>query len=158
MIDKVKNVFISHHGKDDEYVQKLKSNLRKKGYILKNSSVDSTRPNRMTSEKAIKRLLRMRIHWAGTFICLVGDKTHTRDYVNWEVKKANEKGKPIIGIFKHGTSMDTPLPSNLEKYHDGLVGWKMDNIIEAIENGYADSEKPDGSTRQPQYTISTVTC
>lgn len=157
-MNKTKNVFISHHGKDDAYVQKLKANLAKRGYTLKNSSIDSTKPNRMTSEKAIKRLLRMRIHWAGTFICLVGNKTHTRDYVNWEVDQANKKGKPIIGIFKHGTSMDTPLPKNLEKYHDGLVGWKMDNIIEAIENGHFDSQNPDGTSRKKSFKREAVSC
>lgn len=158
MKHKMKNVFISHHGKDDEYVQRLKVKLKERGYILKNSSVDSTKPNRMTNEESIKRLLRLRIQWAGTFICLVGDKTHTRDFVNWEIDQANEKGKPIIGIYKHGTSMDTPLPSNLEKYHDGLVGWKMDNIIKAIENGSADSQTPNSGSRSPLYSRSTVSC
>jgi len=154
----MKNVFISHHGKDDEYVQKLKSKLKERGYILKNSSVDSTKPNRMTNEQSIKRLLRLRIQWAGTFICLVGDKTYTRDFVNWEINQANEKGKPIIGIYKHGTRMDTPIPSNLEKYHDGLVGWKMENIINAIENGCADSQTPDGQSRGASFKRETVKC
>lgn len=155
-MNKQKNVFISHHGKDDKYVQQLKARLKAKGYHLKNSSVDSTKPNRLVSERAIRRLLRMRIHWAGTFICLVGEKTHTRAWVDWEIKKAHEKGKPIVGIFKHGCAKDTPLPSNLEKYHSGLVGWNMDKIIDTVENGHNEPENPDGTPRNASFKKSRV--
>ncbi len=157
-MNKQKNVFISHHGKDDEYVQQLKAKLKEKGYTLKNSSVDSTKPNQLKNKELIKRLLRMRIHWAGTFICLVGEKTHTRKWVDWEIKKAHEKGKPIIGIYKHGCGKDTPMPENLQKYNDGMVNWRMDSIIDAIEKGHSESVQPDGSQKSPSYTRSTVDC
>lgn len=157
-MNKQKNVFISHHGKDDKYVQQLKAKLKEKGYTLKNSSVDSTKPNQLKNKELIRRLLRLRIHWAGTFICLVGNKTYTRKWVDWEIKKAHEKGKPIIGIYKHGCGKDTPIPSNLQKYNDGMVNWRMDSIIDAIEKGHSENVNPDGSQKSPSYKRSTVDC
>ena len=44
-MEKTKNVFISHYSKDEKNIDKLKNLLSKKGYTIKNSSVDSSRPN-----------------------------------------------------------------------------------------------------------------
>ena len=75
------NVFISHYGKDDEHVHSLKDRLRSQGYDVRNFSVDSTnhKDGRKPSDAVIERLLRMRISWSSTFICLIGPKTYTRD-------------------------------------------------------------------------------
>ena len=66
----IKNVFISHYGKDDEQIGKLKSLMGDRGYQLRNSSIDSTKPNQASNEHYIKSLLRDRIRWAGTTIVL----------------------------------------------------------------------------------------
>jgi len=135
MINKSKNVFISHYGKDDEYVQKLKARLVAKGYNIKNSSIDSTKSNNATNPDYIRRLLRLRIHWAGTFICLIGPRTHTRQWVNWEIKKAQEKGKKIVGVFTPDAPMDCRIPSNLQsKFGHNLTRWRnLDSITKALE-------------------------
>jgi len=39
MSSKEKNVFISHYGKDDEHIGKLKDLLGKKGYTLKKAQL-----------------------------------------------------------------------------------------------------------------------
>lgn len=132
-MNKQKNVFISHHSKDDKHIQKLKDRLSAKGYTLKNSSIDSTKPNRLKNEEAIRRLLRLRIHWAGTFICLIGPETHTRQWVDWEIKKAHEKGKNIIGVFVHGVKENSKVPENLKRYGHGLTTINSDKIIDALE-------------------------
>jgi hypothetical protein len=75
MADKEKNVFISHYNKDDEHITNLKNLLQKKGYTIKNSSIDSTKPNQAKNPEYIKSLLRSRISWAGTTIVLVGPDT-----------------------------------------------------------------------------------
>lgn len=142
---KEKNVFISHYGKDDEHIGKLKDLLSKKGYTIKNSSIDSTKPNRATNPEYIRRLLRLRIHWAGTFICLIGDKTHTREWVNWEIEQAAMKGKRIVGVYINGAS-EAEVPESFNLYGNALVGWTGDKIIEAIE-GKNNFEAPDGSPR-----------
>jgi hypothetical protein len=64
--DKQKNVFISHYNKNDEHIQKLKNLLSTNNLQIKNSSIDSTKPNKASNEDYIKQLLRDRIKWAGT--------------------------------------------------------------------------------------------
>ncbi|MHA4810207.1 TIR domain-containing protein [Flavitalea flava] len=154
---KEKNVFISHYNKDDEHIQNLKDLLAKKGYTLKNGSIDSTKPNRVVSAEAIKRLLRLRINWAGTFICLIGKDTHTRPWVNWEIEQAKIKGKFIIGVKVFGEG-DATVPESFEKYGDCLTGWNSDKIIDALEGndiGWSDSNS---ATNASSYSVITVSC
>lgn len=156
-MDKTKNVFISHHHADDEHVQKLKDLLSKKGYTLKNSSVDSSKPNRLVSDEAIKRLLRMRIQWAGTFICLIGHETHTRDWVDWEIDQAYKKGKKIVGVFLNGAG-EADVPEQFKLRGDALVGWTSEKIIEAIEGEPENWENPDGSPMSISWNKNTSNC
>lgn len=156
-MDKTKNVFISHYHADDEHVQKFKELMAGKGYNIKNSSIDSTKPNRIISDEAIRRLLRLRISWAGVFICLIGNNTHTRDWVNWEIEEAQKKGKRIVGVFINGAS-DADIPENFKLYGDALVGWTGDKIIEAIEGELNNWENADGTKYESPYVTSRGDC
>lgn len=149
-MEKIKNVFISHHSKDEKNIEKLKSLLEKKGYQIKNSSIDSSKPNFAKNEEYVKRLLRMRIHWAGTFICLIGKETHERKWVDWEIEQANKKGKRIVGVYIKGAE-EADVPQNFQKYGNALVAWESDKIIGAIEGQLNNWERPDGSERDPDF-------
>ena len=71
-MDSTHHVFVSHYNGDDEHIQRLKDLVGRKGYMLKNGSIDSTKPNWANNEEYIKRLLRLRSQWASPFICLLG--------------------------------------------------------------------------------------
>lgn len=145
MSKKIKNVFISHHGKDDEYVDKFKKLLDKSGYSIRNSSIDSTKPNEAMSEEYIKSILRQRIEWASVTVVLIGHETAERDWVNWEVEFAEKKDKRIIGVYLPGAT-DADLPENLDAYADSILGWQSGGIIDAIEADIDPRfEKPDGT-------------
>lgn len=159
-MDKTKNVFISHHSKDEENIGKLKNLLGKQGYQIKNSSVDSTKPNQAQNTEYIRRLLRMRIQWAGTFICLVGSDTHNRDWVNWEIEQAHKKNKRIVGVYIRGDK-GADIPDNLDRYGHSLVTWQSDKIADAIEGKLKGEENwcdPDGSPREPVHEMSSTIC
>ncbi|MGF1670686.1 MAG: TIR domain-containing protein [Balneolaceae bacterium] len=159
-MDKTKNVFISHHSKDEEHIGKLKDLLTRQGYQIKNSSIDSTKPNQANNEEYIKRLLRLRIQWAGTFICLVGSETHNRDWVNWEIEQAHKKDKRIVGVYIRGAK-GTDVPENLNKYGHSLVTWQSDKIADAIEGGLEGKDNwcdPEGNPRESVYEIIRTTC
>ena len=158
-----KNVFISHYSKDDEHVQRLKSRLLDQGFKLKNSSIDSTkrnRQNRIINGEAIKRLLRLRIRWAGTFICLIGKETHTRPWVDFEIEQAHKVGKKIIGVYTHGAKTDAPLPANFIKYGGERFGWNStEKIIDSIANNTPyEWESPNGTVSYPTHSLQTVKC
>lgn len=146
-----KNVFISHHHKDDAHVDKLTDLLRTKGFEIRNSSIRAKPGNQerldkgLIKEATIRRLLRMKMSWAGSVIVLVGKETHSRPWVNWEVEEAHRLGKNIVGVYEHGLKDKVDLPPALEKYITSqVVGWDSGAIIAAIE-GEPAFQNPDGT-------------
>lgn len=157
MVGKEKNVFISHYNKDDEHIANLKYLLQKKGFTIKNSSIDSTKPNQAKNPEYIKSLLRSRIDWAGTTIVLIGPETHTREWVNYEIDRSAESGNRIVGVYIQGAT-DSEIPSSFDKYGDALVGWNSDHIIDAIEGTCNNFENPDGTPREGPWPSSRGNC
>lgn len=155
---KNKNVFISHYGKDDESVQALKKMLGEKGYTLRNSSIDSTKPNDAENPEYIKGLLRDGISWAGATIVLIGPQTHTRKWVNWEIEQSVKQGKPIIGVFIQGAK-DSDIPEAFQKFGDALVGWNSGKIIDAINGKCNDFDNIEGNGPwHSKYSIGRSNC
>lgn len=155
-----RNIFISHYGKDDEHLQSLKDRLKQNGFNVRNFSVDSTnhKDGRKPSDAVIERLLRMRISWSSTFICLIGPKTHTRDWVNDEIKWAHAQGKRIIGIYTYG-NMDANLPDAFKEIEANAIGWNsIDKLGEIISGKNFPYENPDGSDAKPVYQITRIDC
>ena len=121
MADKIKNVFVSHHHKDDASVDGLSRMMAGKGYKFRNSSIRVKPENqerisqKMVSDNTIKRLLRMKMRWASQVIVVIGKETHKRDWVNWEIETAHKLGKPILGVYENGLKGNVEIPESLEK-------------------------------------------
>lgn len=148
---KTKNVFISHHHRDDEAVDGLTSLLANNGYNIRNSSIRAKPANQerlakgLVKDSTIKRLLRMKISWAGAVLVLVGKETHTRPWVDWEIREGNRQGKNIVGIYERGLKEKVELPLALQQYATSqVVGWDSASIINAI-NGKPTFQNQDGS-------------
>ncbi|HNP84195.1 MAG TPA: TIR domain-containing protein [Nitrospira sp.] len=162
MSDKIKNVFVSHHHKDDASVDGLTDMLSGKGYQLRNSSIRVKPENQQrldqnkVSDETIARLLRMKMRWASQVIVVIGKETHQRPWVNWEVKAAHQLGKPIIGVYENGLKDQVEIPTNLKKYATSIVGWRSDSVIEALE-GKSQFQNPDG-TPSPRTDGGNVVC
>ncbi|MDH7912075.1 TIR domain-containing protein [Winogradskyella sp. SYSU M77433] len=159
-MNKKYNVFISHHGKDDDKVQDLKRRLIDKGYSIRNYSVDSTKhtEKKRPSDRVIQRFLRRQVSWAGTFICMIGKRTFSRKWVNDEIRMAHQQGKKIVGIYTHGNK-DVQLPQAFKKYGGALLGWNSLNKLGAIMDGKDfPVENPQGQPRKPIYKMAKVRC
>lgn len=155
------NVFISHHGKDDEHVQRLKQRFRDKGYEVRNGSIDSTKhkDGRIPSDAVVGRLLRRGISWAGTFICLIGKETHTRKWVNYEIRQAHLQGKRIVGIYAHGCNNSVELPEAYKKYGAPPIGWNsLEKLGDIMQGKNFPAENPDSTISRPIYTIKPIAC
>jgi Icc-related predicted phosphoesterase len=158
---KAKNVFISHYGKEDEKVQRLKERFAEKGYNIRNYSVDSTKHTRKKrpSDELIKRFLRRQISWSSSLICMIGPKTHTRDWVNYEIKAAHRQGKKIVGIYTHGNNDSVQLPDAFKKYGGSIIGWNsIDKLMDIMNDKKFHVESASGSTRTPMYSVSDSNC
>lgn len=145
-----KNVFVSHHHKDDGLVDKMTRLLSRNGCEIRNSSIRAKPANQerldkgLVKDSTIRRLLRMKMSWAGTVIVLVGKETHARPWVNWEIKEAKRQGKNIIGVYENGLKDKVELPEALVKYGTSQIGWDSASIIDAI-NGSPAFQNPDGT-------------
>lgn len=160
---KRKNVFISHHHADDAEVTKMTELLNKNGCEIRNSSIRAKPANqrrldeKLVDDAVIRRLLRMKMSWAGTVVVLIGKETHKRDWVDWEIKEANRQNKRIVGVYERGGT-NADIPPALEKYGTSIEGWNAENIIAAIEGTKPDFQNPDGSSRAPTHAPVSVIC
>ena len=162
MSDKIKNVFVSHHHKDDGSVDDLSKMVSGKGYQFRNSSIRAKPENqerldkKKVSDSTIKRLLRMKMRWASQVIVVIGKETHTRDWVNWEIEAAHKLGKPVFGVYENGLKDKVEIPENLAKYGTSVVGWRAESVIGALE-GKSEFQFPDG-TPFPKSDGGHITC
>lgn len=158
----IKNVFVSHHHKDDSSVDGLSSMLSSKDYQLRNSSIRVKPENqarldqKQVSDLTIKRLLKAKMRWASQVIVVIGKETHSRDWVNWEIEAAHRLGKPIIGVYENGLKDKVKIPENLEKYATSIVGWRAESVISSL-NGESQFQEPDGSV-SPKIHGESFTC
>ena len=158
-----RHIFISHHHADDAEVDKLTSLLSRNGYHIRNSSIRAKPANQrrleqgLVSDETIRRLLRRKISWAGTVVVLIGKETHARPWVNWEIERANNQGKRIVGVYvRGGTEADKP-PA-LEKYASAIVGWNTESMMAAIDGTENSFQNPDGAPRQAVHARKSLTC
>jgi len=162
MKESVRNVFISHHSKDDKSIDSMTSNLARKGFNLRNSSIRLKDRNKsrvesdQVSERTIKRLLSMKMRWAGKIIVIIGKETHQRKWVNWEIETAIKQGKEIIGVYQDKLEGDIHIPTQLEDYANSIVSWDTESIISALD-GYPIFQRPDGKP-SPQLEGISLSC
>lgn len=158
-----RHLFISHHHRDDSLVDKFTRLLGGKGWDVRNSSIrakpanDERLKNGLVKDSVLKRLLRMKVSWASTVVVLIGEKTHSRPWVNWEIDQAHAQGKAIVGVFEQG-GKDSDIPKSLEKYASAIVGWNANSIQRAIDNGERFFESADGSVRKPVNGAARTSC
>ncbi|NOK33066.1 TIR domain-containing protein [Corallococcus exercitus] len=158
MNGEAKNLFISHAHQDDAALQGLCDLLRRNGYNIRNSSIDSTKPNEATSEEYIKyKILKPRIDWAGTMLVLISPVTHTRPWVDWEIECAQRQGKRIVGVYVQG-GQESNLPASFQMYGDALVGWQADRVMAALEGSLNTLFQSDNKTEFPERDIDRFTC
>lgn len=158
-----RHVFISHHHADDAEVTKLTDLLSRSGHEIRNSSIRAKPANQqrldrgLVKDETIRRLLRMKISWAGAVVVLIGKETHSRPWVNWEIEQAHKQGKRIVGVYARGAT-EADKPAALEKYSSCIVGWNTDSIIAAIDGKENPFQNPDGTPRLPTHSRQPLTC
>lgn len=159
------NVFISHYSGDVERLRNLKDRLRASGCNVRNSSAEEDkeggliRNGKRVDDKTIARYLRKRINWAKTFIVIIGEQTHKRPWVNYEIKKAAEMGKQIVGIYDHGCKDKVKLPEAYKRYGGSPIGWNsLDKLSSIIKGELSVPEAPDGTPAEPIYNIIHIKC
>ncbi|MCX2683396.1 TIR domain-containing protein [Campylobacter sp. MIT 21-1685] len=96
----MKKVFFSfHYDLDNWRVQQI----RNMG-VVENEKIcnpNDWEQTRKKDEQNIKNWIDKQMKDCDCVIVLIGERTHTRKWVEYEVKRAKELGIPIFGIFIH---------------------------------------------------------
>ncbi len=157
MTNETKNIFISHVHEDDAGISNLKGLLAPTGLTVRDGSISSDKPNQATNEEYIKNeILAPRIRWASTLVVYITPATKESDWVNWEIEYAQKQNKRIVGVWAHGAA-EADLPEALDDYHDALVGWNSERIVDAILGAADESTGPTGNERESR-PISRAVC
>ena len=150
MADETKNVFISHVHEDDDGLAGLKELIKKGGLAVRDSSINSSKPNDAKDEGYIKsQILAPQIQWASALLVYITPKTKESWWVNWEIEYAAKEGKRIVGVYARGAN-DCDVPEALEKYADDVRGWQSDGIVDAILGKTNEWHLPTGELRDPR--------
>ena len=160
------NVFICHHSADVPKLRDLLDNLRSKGYDVRSSSLQEDKDNKVVhkgkhvADATVARYIRRAIKWAGTFIVLIGEHTHERAWVNYEIRTAHFQGKKIIGVYKYGCAQTAELPEAYKRYGTSPIGWNsMDKLAGMIQGNVVPLELPDGTpTTKSIYPMIYIEC
>jgi hypothetical protein len=96
----MKRVFLSYDYDNDGYYKDILITWSKQPDFAQFSVNEGPVTVPVDSEDAgpLKRAIAARIKAATAFLCIVGAKTCTNGWVEWEIKKADELGKRIIGV------------------------------------------------------------
>lgn len=163
----IHNVFISHYSGDVQRLRDLKDRLAACGCTARNSSAEEdkdgglVRHGHVVSNETIARYLRAGIKWAKTLIVIIGEHTHERPWVNYEIRNAHLQGKQIIGIYDWGCKDNVELPGAFKEYGGSLLGWNStDKLIDVINGKMTVNEKPDGLpvTGHTSYPMIHIKC
>lgn len=98
---RTKHVFVSYYYKDDYALKrmlKLWDKNSKIDFRVNDKSTDISIPS--GNEKIIKRKIQRQMERCDFVLVLIGDRTHMRPWVQWEIELAKKLGLPIIAVKK----------------------------------------------------------
>jgi hypothetical protein len=126
-----RRLFLSFHAEDKQQVQGFR--LMAYNDDVELEFYDSSLQESINSERAsyVKQQLKAMIQRASVVVCLIGNGTAWRDWVDWELRTAVELGKGICGVRLKGSRGRTP--PLLAEIGAPVAQWEMPQIIAAIE-------------------------
>lgn len=91
---------------------------------------------------------------------MIGEHTHERAWVNYEIRNAHFQGKKIIGVYKYGCAQTAELPEAYKRYGTSPIGWNsMDKLAGMIQGNVVPPELPDGTpTTKSIYPMIYIEC
>jgi hypothetical protein len=130
-----RTVFLSFHQEDLAQVNGFRLMMRNRHLQLDVSDEPSRYPVNSEQSTYIKRALRQRIRNADALVCMVGYGTAWRDWVDWEIKTADEERCGICAVRLKGSRGRTP--EIIREMGVKVAPWSVPFITAAIEQAAA---------------------
>ena len=124
-------IFISHAWKYDEHYWRVYNWIKEELSIADYSIPEHDNCGDKLTNKKLKECIDEQIRQSRIVIILSGMYVSYSDWIKYEIEKACEMGKYIIGVRPWGNAK---LPKIVQDKANIIVGWNKDSIIEAIKN------------------------
>lgn len=116
---KMPRVFISFHIEDEVRVNLLRHQARTSDLI---EFIDYS--VKEPFDDKWKTRCTERIKQSSVVVVAIGEETHTRPAVLWEIQKAHELGKPVIGMRIY-SDKNHKIPQPMIEHGDKVLPWKL---------------------------------
>jgi len=128
---RTRRLFLSFHAEDRPQVQGFRLMAMNPRVDL--DFYDNSLGVAINSDRGsyVRAVLREKIRHTSVLVCLIGNGTAWRDWVDWEIRTAYEMGKGVCGVrLKGSRGRRTPALSERDA---PVASWDMANIIATIE-------------------------
>ncbi|WP_126992226.1 TIR domain-containing protein [Thermosipho globiformans] len=130
MSSKIYDLFISHAWDYKEDYYNLREKLNNYPYFeWRDYSVPFHDPIESINAQTIKSKIREKIRQSSVFIVFAAMYSKYSDWIEWEVKVAEQYEKPILAIKPWSQEK---VPVFIQEKANKIVGWNIDNIVSAI--------------------------
>lgn len=126
-----RRVFLSFHREDLRQVAGLRLMMRNDRIALDISDEPNREPVGSERSSYIKKVLRERIRRVDVVMCMIGNGTAWREWVDWELETALEEGRGVCGVRLKGSRGRTP--TILKDLGAPIAPWDLSRMIAAIE-------------------------
>lgn len=120
-------VFISFHIEDEAQVNLLRHQA-KNSDTLEFTDYSVKEP----FDEKWKTQCTERIKQSSVLVVAIGEETYSREAVLWEIKKAHELRKPVIGMRIYNKNHRIPPP--MLEHHDRITSWRLDYLQNEIKH------------------------
>ena len=122
--DETKRVFISYSMRNKAQVELLRQQVKNDSYSIE--FVDTSLKNPVKN-RSWKSVVGRKIENSDVVLCMVGDDTHTRPAVSWELQVAYKNDIPVIPVRIH-KDRKSRLPRPIVVNQDQAVNWNLEDI------------------------------
>jgi hypothetical protein len=126
-----RRVFLSFHREDLKQVAGLRLMMHNEQLALDISDEPNREPVWSERSTYIKKVLRDRIRRVQVVMCMIGNGTAWREWVDWELKTALEEGRGVCGVRLKGSR--GRIPDILRSLGAPVAPWDLPSMIAAIE-------------------------
>lgn len=126
-----RSVFLSFHREDLRQVTGFRLMMSNERLALDISDEPNRVPVNSERSSYIKRALRERIAQVDVVVCMIGNRTAWRDWVEWELETAYSLRRGICGVRLKGSRGQAP--ALLRDLGGPVARWDIPKIVSAIE-------------------------
>jgi hypothetical protein len=116
-------VFISFHIEDEAQVDLLRSQAKDPRFDIEFIDYSVKEP----FDEKWKTQCTERINQSSELIVMIGPETYSREAVLWEINKAYELGKPVLGVRIYREEHHR-IPKPLREHGAEIINWDIDKI------------------------------